>query len=112
MKIYVKTIRKLFFKIPMLNQIDRPYGVLWIAKTRDQDWDAKKMETLVTTLLLCHAIQIVSALHCLLFLGGTEKGRFAILFNKSSQHGWHFDDITYRLLALYRYLEICNSLYQ
>jgi hypothetical protein len=63
MKIYVRIIRKLFFKISMLNQIDSPNGVLWIAKTRNQDWDAMKMHTLVAALLLCHAIQIVSAVH-------------------------------------------------
>jgi hypothetical protein len=63
MKIYVQIRRKLFFKIPVLNQIDSPYGVLWIAKTKNQDWDAMKINTLVATLLFCHAIQIVSALY-------------------------------------------------
>ena len=63
MKIYVQIRRKLLFKIPMLNQIDSPYGVRWIAKTKNQDWDAMKINTLVATLLFCHAIQIVSALY-------------------------------------------------
>jgi hypothetical protein len=63
MKIFVKIIRKFFIKICMLNQIDSQNGVLWIAKTRDQDWDAMKMHALVATLLLCHAIQIVSTVH-------------------------------------------------
>ena len=61
MKIYIQIRRRLFFKIPMLNQIDSPYGVLWIAKTKNQDWDAMKIHTLVATLQFYHAIQIVSA---------------------------------------------------
>jgi len=47
----------------VLNQIDSPYGVLWIAKTWNQDWDATKIHTLVATLLFCHTVQIVSALY-------------------------------------------------
>lgn len=43
------------------------------------------------------------------FLSRTEKGLFTALFNNSFPHGWHFDGITYKLKALYRYLEI-NSL--
>jgi len=43
------------------------------------------------------------------FLSRIEKGRFTVLFNKSFPHGWHFDGITYKLKAFYRYLEI-NSL--
>jgi hypothetical protein len=63
MKIYVQIRGELFFKIPVLNQIDSPYGVLWIAKTKNQDWDTMKIHTIVATLLFCHTIQIVSALH-------------------------------------------------
>jgi hypothetical protein len=55
--------RKLFFKIPMLNQIDGPYGALWIAKTKNQEWDAIKIHTLVATLPFCHTIQIVNAMY-------------------------------------------------
>ena len=103
----------------MLNQINSPYGVLWIAKTKNQDWDAMKMHTLVPTLLFCHTIQIVSVLYKketaehvlygITFLSRIETGRFTVRFNKSFPHGWHFDGITYKLKALYRFLEI-NSL--
>ena len=63
MKICVQIRRKLFFRIPMLNQIDSPYGVLWIAKTKNQELGAIKIHTLVAALQFCHAIQIDSALY-------------------------------------------------
>jgi len=57
MKIYVQIRRQLFFKVPMLDQIYSPYGVLWITKTKNQDWDTMKLHTLVGTLQFCHPIQ-------------------------------------------------------